>query len=178
MNLNIYIYMQRWRHENNIHNPPKYWFLKRTHFILLFINCANRPGVNRPVRKNDFAWIVPGGTGFWANRPVTFSGVDCNHSPFVSVPWHHFILVVGWNRSFRLLLNPQGSTDAFLLLQIPSDVVWLYFWSGSYAYTLKYFCLSLVCLVYLFIMYMLIFHTFLFFIQKNHGRYWGWGWVH
>ena len=45
-------------------------FLKIT-FISFFTNGANRPGVNRPVRKMVLERIVPGGTGFGANRPVT-----------------------------------------------------------------------------------------------------------
>ena len=44
--------------------------LKKT-FISFFTNGANRPGVNRPVRKMVLEQIVPGGTGFGANRPLT-----------------------------------------------------------------------------------------------------------
>ena len=33
-------------------------------------------------------------------------------------------ILVGWYRSFRLLLGPAGSTDYLLLLQISSGVVW------------------------------------------------------
>ena len=60
------------RHENDVHNSSKTIFisLKKT-FISFFTNGANRPGVNRPVRKMVLERIVPGGTGFGANRPVT-----------------------------------------------------------------------------------------------------------
>ena len=44
---------------------------KKNTFISFFTNGANRPGVNRPVRKMVLERIVPGGTGFGANRPVT-----------------------------------------------------------------------------------------------------------
>ena len=47
-------------------------FLKKA-FISIFTNGANRPGVNRPVRKMVLERIVPGGTGFGANRPVTMT---------------------------------------------------------------------------------------------------------
>ena len=40
-------------------------------FDSLFTNGANRPGVNCPVRKMLLKRIIPEGTGFGANRPVT-----------------------------------------------------------------------------------------------------------
>ena len=43
----------------------------KTNLISFFTNGANRPGVNRPLRKMVLERIVPGGTGFRANRPVT-----------------------------------------------------------------------------------------------------------
>ena len=43
----------------------------KTNLISFFTNGANRPGVNRPLRKMVLERIVPGGTGFGANRPVT-----------------------------------------------------------------------------------------------------------
>ena len=39
--------------------------------VLWFTNGANCPGVIRPVRKMVLERIVPGGTGFGVNRPVT-----------------------------------------------------------------------------------------------------------
>ena len=51
-------------------NQKRFSFLKKA-FISFFTNGANRPGVNRPVRKMVFERIVPGGTGFGANHPVT-----------------------------------------------------------------------------------------------------------
>ena len=51
-------------------HQKRFSFLKKT-FISFFTNEANRPGVNRPVRKMVLERIVPGGTGFGANRPVT-----------------------------------------------------------------------------------------------------------
>ena len=51
-------------------HQKRFSFLKQT-FIAFFTNGANRPGVNRPVRKMVLERIVPGGTGFGANRPVT-----------------------------------------------------------------------------------------------------------
>ena len=51
-------------------HQKRFSFLKKT-FISFFTNGANRPGVNRPVRKMALERIVPGGTGFGANRPVT-----------------------------------------------------------------------------------------------------------
>ena len=53
-------------------HQKRFSFLKKT-FISFFTNGANRPGVNRPVRKMVLERIVPGGTGFGANRPVTMS---------------------------------------------------------------------------------------------------------
>ena len=50
-------------------HQKRFSFLKKT-FISFFTNGANRPGVNRPVRKMVLEGIVPGGTGFGANRPV------------------------------------------------------------------------------------------------------------
>ena len=46
------------------------------------------------------------------------SGVRLHDGPDLKI----FILV-GWDRSFRLLLGPPGSTDYLLLLQIFSGVV-------------------------------------------------------
>ena len=40
-------------------------------FVSHFTSGANRPGVNRPVRKMVLERTVPGGTGFGGNRPVT-----------------------------------------------------------------------------------------------------------
>ena len=51
-------------------HQKRFSFLKKT-FISFFTDGANRPGVNRPVRKMGLERIVPGGTGFGANRPVT-----------------------------------------------------------------------------------------------------------
>ena len=51
-------------------HQKQFSFLKK-YFISFFTNGANRPGVNRPVRKMVLERIVPGGTGFGANRPVT-----------------------------------------------------------------------------------------------------------
>ena len=51
-------------------HQKRFSILKKT-FISFFTNGANRPGVNRPVRKIVLERIVPGGTGFGANRPVT-----------------------------------------------------------------------------------------------------------
>ena len=51
-------------------HQKRFSFLKK-YFISFFTNGANRPGVNRPVRKMVLERIVPGGTGFGANRPVT-----------------------------------------------------------------------------------------------------------
>ena len=51
-------------------HQKRFSFLKKA-FISFFTNEANRPGVNRPVRKMVLERIVPGGTGFGANRPVT-----------------------------------------------------------------------------------------------------------
>ena len=53
-------------------HKKRFAFLKNT-FISFFTNGANRPGVNRPVRKIVLERIVPGGTGFGVNRPVTHS---------------------------------------------------------------------------------------------------------
>ena len=50
-------------------HQKRFSFLKKT-FISFFTNGANRPGVNCPVRKMVLERIVPGGTGFGANRPV------------------------------------------------------------------------------------------------------------
>ena len=67
-----YEYMQTCRHENDIHNPLKLLIFEKEHILFHFLQIARTvPGVNRPVRKNDFERIVPGGTGFCANRPVT-----------------------------------------------------------------------------------------------------------
>ena len=66
------IYLWKWfvtRMMFTIHKK-RFLFLK-TNLISFFINGANRPGVNRPVRKMVMERIVPGGTGFGANRPVT-----------------------------------------------------------------------------------------------------------
>ena len=62
------------RHENDVHKSSKndFHFLKYLLFHF-FTNGANRPGVNRPVRKMVLERIVPGGTGFGANRPVTMN---------------------------------------------------------------------------------------------------------
>ena len=51
-------------------HQKRFSFLKKS-FISFFTNGANRPRVNRPVRKIALERIVPGGTGFGANRPVT-----------------------------------------------------------------------------------------------------------
>ena len=51
-------------------HQKRFSFLKKT-FISIFTNRANRPGVKHPVRKMVLERIVPGGTGFGANRPVT-----------------------------------------------------------------------------------------------------------
>ena len=51
-------------------HQKRFSFLKKA-FISFFTNGANRPGVNRPVQKMGLERIVPGGTGFGANRPVT-----------------------------------------------------------------------------------------------------------
>ena len=51
-------------------HQKRFSVLKKT-FISFFTNGANRPGVNRPVRKMVLERIVPGGTGFGANRPLT-----------------------------------------------------------------------------------------------------------
>ena len=60
------------RHENDVHNSSKTIFiLKKTFISFFFTNGANRPRVNRPVRKMVLERIVPGGTGCGANRPVT-----------------------------------------------------------------------------------------------------------
>ena len=61
------------RHENDAHNSSKTIFISSKNFYFIFKNGANRPGVNRPVRKMVLERIVPGGTGFGANRPVTIS---------------------------------------------------------------------------------------------------------
>ena len=60
------------RHEKNMFtiHQKRFSFLKKK-FISFFTNGANRPGVNRPVRKMVLERIVPGGTGFGANRPIT-----------------------------------------------------------------------------------------------------------
>ena len=50
----------------------KLFLLHKKTFVSLFQNGANRPGVNRPVRKMVLVGTVPGGTGFGANRPVTY----------------------------------------------------------------------------------------------------------
>ena len=55
-------------------HQKRFSFLKNS-FISFFTNGANRPGVNRPVRKMVLERIVPGGTGFGANRPVTIDGM-------------------------------------------------------------------------------------------------------
>ena len=55
-------------------HQKRFSFLKKT-FISFFTNGANRPGVNRPVRKMVLERIVPGGTGFGANRPVTIRNI-------------------------------------------------------------------------------------------------------
>ena len=70
---------------------PWKWFVTRMmltvhqkRFSFFFTNGANRPGVNRPVRKMVFERIVPGGTGFGANRPVTvahYSGYQLYKNP-------------------------------------------------------------------------------------------------
>ena len=52
-------------------NQKRFSFLKKK-FTTFFTNGVNRPGVNRPVRKMVLERIVPGGTGFGANCPVTF----------------------------------------------------------------------------------------------------------
>ena len=44
---------------------------RKNSFISFFTNGANHLGLNRPVRKMVLERIVPGGTGFGANRPVT-----------------------------------------------------------------------------------------------------------
>ena len=49
-------------------HQKRFSFLKKT-LISFFTNGANRPGVNRPVRKMVLERTVPGGTGFGANRP-------------------------------------------------------------------------------------------------------------
>ena len=54
-------------------HQKRFSFLNKT-FISIFTNGANRPGVNRPVRKMVLERIVPGGTGFGANCPVTPGG--------------------------------------------------------------------------------------------------------
>ena len=51
-------------------HQKRFSFLKNT-LISFFTNGAKRPGVNRPVRNMVLERIVPGGTGFGANRPVT-----------------------------------------------------------------------------------------------------------
>ena len=70
-----------------------------------FTNGANRPGVNRPVRKMVLERIVPGGTGFGANRPVTTPMVisvpgkqGSDHSNIPSAPMMPLIklIAVGW----------------------------------------------------------------------------------
>ena len=60
-------------------HQKRFSFLKKA-FISFYTNGANRPGVNRPVRKMVLERIVPGGTGFGANRPVTHCGMLCDFS--------------------------------------------------------------------------------------------------
>ena len=57
----------------------KQFSFHKTKFASLFTNGANRPGVNRPVRKMLLGRIVPGGTGFGANRPVTVPNILDHH---------------------------------------------------------------------------------------------------
>ena len=63
------------RQENNVYNSSKTIIISlKKNLISVFTNGANRPGVNRPVRKMVLERIAPGGTGFGANRPVTDIG--------------------------------------------------------------------------------------------------------
>ena len=74
-------------------HQKRFSFLKHT-FISFFTNGANRPGVNRPVRKMVLERIVPGGTGFGANRPITdemsHQCAQCHMTDFVTV-WFIFL---------------------------------------------------------------------------------------